>query len=117
MALEKTKVMASTRACLIGISKWEENALITDQPDRCNGQLTQEVALPNPPLPPQATGPQRNRYLFAEQPAPAQHIAHLEGCAALRIVLVTVPTGPQHHSIQGSGKATWVREQQMPSAP
>ena len=30
-------------------------------------------------------------YLIAEQPAPAPHLAHPEGCAALLIVLVTVP--------------------------
>ena len=29
-------------------------------------------------------------YLIAEQPAPAPHLAHLEGRAALRNVLVTV---------------------------
>ena len=33
----------------------------------------------------------RDRYVIAEQPAPAPHLAHPEGCAALRIVLVTVP--------------------------
>ena len=33
----------------------------------------------------------RDRYFIAEQPAPAPHLAHPEGCAALRIVLVTVP--------------------------
>jgi hypothetical protein len=31
------------------------------------------------------------RCFISEQPAPAPHLAHLEGCAALRIVLVTVP--------------------------
>ena len=30
-------------------------------------------------------------YFIAEQPAPAPHLAHPEGCAGLRIVLVTVP--------------------------
>ena len=30
-------------------------------------------------------------YFLAGQPAPATHLAHPEGCAALRIVLVTVP--------------------------
>ena len=30
-------------------------------------------------------------YLIAEQPAPAPHLAYPEGCAALRIVLLTVP--------------------------
>ena len=34
---------------------------------------------------------QRDWYFIAEQPAPAPHLAHPEGCAALRIVLVTVP--------------------------
>ena len=33
----------------------------------------------------------RDWYFIAEQPAPAPHLAHPEGCAALRIVLVTVP--------------------------
>ena len=33
----------------------------------------------------------RDWYRIAEQPAPAPHLAHPEGCAALRIVLVTVP--------------------------
>ena len=33
----------------------------------------------------------RDWYLSAEQPAPAPHLAHPEGCAALRIVLCTVP--------------------------
>ena len=33
----------------------------------------------------------RDWYFTAEKPAPAQHLAHPEGCAALRIVLVTVP--------------------------
>ena len=35
--------------------------------------------------------PLRDWYFIAEQPAPAPHLAHPEGCAALRIVLVTVP--------------------------
>ena len=36
--------------------------------------------------------PRLERLVFiAEQPAPAPHLAHPEGCAALRIVLVTVP--------------------------
>ena len=30
-------------------------------------------------------------YSVAEQPAPTPHLAHPKGCAALRIVLVTVP--------------------------
>ena len=30
-------------------------------------------------------------YFIAEQPARAPHLAHPEGCAALRIVLLTVP--------------------------
>jgi len=34
---------------------------------------------------------QRDWYDIAEQPAAAPHLAHPEGCAALRIVLVTVP--------------------------
>ena len=34
---------------------------------------------------------QRDWYFIAEQPAPAPHLAHPEECAALRIVLVTVP--------------------------
>ena len=33
----------------------------------------------------------RDWYFVAEQPAPAPHLAHPEGCAALRIVPVTVP--------------------------
>ena len=33
----------------------------------------------------------RDRCFIAEQPAPAPHLAHPKGCAALRIVLVTVP--------------------------
>ena len=33
---------------------------------------------------------QKDWYGIAEQPALAPHIAHPEGCAALRIVLVTV---------------------------
>ena len=36
-------------------------------------------------------GHSRDRYFIAEQPAPAPHLAHPEGYAALRIVLVTVP--------------------------
>ena len=36
-------------------------------------------------------GVERDWYFIAEQPAPAPHLAHPEGCAALRIVLVTVP--------------------------
>jgi len=32
----------------------------------------------------------RDWYVIAEEPAPAPHLAHPEGCAALRIVLVTV---------------------------
>ena len=34
---------------------------------------------------------ERDWYFIAEQPAPAPHLAQPEGCAALRIVLVTVP--------------------------
>jgi len=33
----------------------------------------------------------RDGHFIAEQPAPAPHLAHPEGCAALRIVQVTVP--------------------------
>ena len=33
----------------------------------------------------------RDWYFIAGQPAPAPHLAHPEGCAAVRIVLVTVP--------------------------
>ena len=33
----------------------------------------------------------RDWYFIAEQPAPAPHLAQPEGCAVLRIVLVTVP--------------------------
>jgi hypothetical protein len=33
----------------------------------------------------------RDWYFIAEQPAPAPRLAHPEGCAALRIVLLTVP--------------------------
>ena len=33
----------------------------------------------------------RDWYSIAEEPAPARHLAHAEGYAALRIVLVTVP--------------------------
>ena len=35
--------------------------------------------------------PTRDWYFIPEQQAPAPHLANLEGCAALRIVLVTVP--------------------------
>ena len=35
--------------------------------------------------------PQRDLYCIAEQLAPAPQLAHQEGCAALRIVQVTVP--------------------------
>ena len=34
---------------------------------------------------------QRDWYVIAEQPEPAPPLAHLEGCAALHIVLATVP--------------------------
>ena len=34
---------------------------------------------------------QRDWYCIAEKPAPAPHLAHPEGCAALRIVVVSVP--------------------------
>ena len=34
---------------------------------------------------------QRDQYFIAEEPAPAPHLAHPEGCAAMRIVLVNVP--------------------------
>ena len=34
---------------------------------------------------------ERDLYFCAEQPAPAPHLAHPEGCDALRILLVTVP--------------------------
>ena len=30
-------------------------------------------------------------FFLAEQPAPAPHLAHPEGCSALHIVLITVP--------------------------
>jgi len=33
----------------------------------------------------------RDRYFIAEEPAPAPHLARPKGCAALCIVLVTVP--------------------------
>ena len=35
-----------------------------------------------------AADPQRDWYFIAEQPAPAPHLAHPEGCAALHIVLL-----------------------------
>ena len=34
---------------------------------------------------------ERDWYFIAEQPAPAPHLAHPEGFAALRILLVTAP--------------------------
>ena len=34
---------------------------------------------------------QRDWYFIAEQPAPAPHLAHPRGCAALRIVLIAMP--------------------------
>ena len=34
---------------------------------------------------------ERSWCVIAKQPAPAPHLAHPKGCAALRIVLVTVP--------------------------
>ena len=37
------------------------------------------------------TPDERDWYLIAEQPAPAPHLAHPEGCAALCTELVTVP--------------------------
>ena len=40
---------------------------------------------------PEVTSVKRGWYSIAEQPAPAPHLAHPEGCAALRIVLVDVP--------------------------
>ena len=41
----------------------------------------------------------RDWYFITEQPAPAPHLAHPEGCAAIRIVLVTVPrpSSPERH--------------------
>ena len=43
------------------------------------------------PLHPPREAPPRDWCLIAEQPAPAPHLAHPEGCAALRIVRVPVP--------------------------
>ena len=40
-------------------------------------------------------------YLVAEKPAPAAHLAHPEGCAALRIVLVTAPCLPLLQAFSG----------------
>ena len=37
-----------------------------------------------------ASSAESDWYLIAEQPAPAPHLARPDGCAALRIVLVTV---------------------------
>ena len=37
---------------------------------------------------------------IVEQPAPAPHLAHPESCAALRIVLVTVPREDDHPQVQ-----------------
>jgi len=62
-------------ACLVGLAV----------PDTLNRPTTRRA----PPPVPQAHG--RDWYFIAEQPVPALHLAHLEGCAALRIVLVTVP--------------------------
>ena len=60
----------------------------------------------------------RDSYFIAEQPAPAPHLAHPEGCAALRIVLVTVPRvsrscehfpdGFDLHLLHGLGRP-WIR--------
>ena len=38
----------------------------------------------------QLRGLWRDWYVIAEQPAPAPHLAHPEGCDALRIVLITL---------------------------
>ena len=48
-------------------------------------------AVPMYPSGPMEPRVQRDWYFIAEQPAPETHVAHPEGCAALRIVLVTVP--------------------------
>ena len=45
-------------------------------------------------------------HFIAEQPAPAPHLAHPEGCAALCIVLVTVPRVSQPLLREFSG---WIR--------
>jgi len=36
-------------------------------------------------------------HFIAEQPAPAPHLAHLDGCAALRIVLIVLPREVSRH--------------------
>ena len=58
-------------------------------------------------------GVERDWCVIAEQPAPAPHLAHPEGCAALRIVLVTVPRVsrccehfPDGFGIRGEGGRT-----------
>ena len=56
--------------------------------DRCRAPVRHVVV---EQLPFEGRGIQRNWYFIAERPAPAPHLAHPEGCAALRIVLVTVP--------------------------
>ena len=43
-------------------------------------------------------------YFIAKQPAPAPHLAHPEGYAALRIVLVTVPRVSTRSTIGVSSK-------------
>ena len=61
---------------------------------------------------------QRDWYVIAEQPAPAPHLAHPEGCAALRIVLVTVPRVSRscEHFV-GVGTASRSRSGAKRSAP
>ena len=45
----------------------------------------------------------RDWYFIAEQPALAPHLARPEGCAALRIVLVTVPCVSRSHGHFSNG--------------
>ena len=70
----------------------------------------------------------RDWCLIAEQPTPTPHLAHSEECAALRLVLVTVPRGSRScenfldgfdlhllHLIQESHSST--SSQDQPASP
>ena len=74
---------ASPRGGLVGWPVWLVGLLAQAHPDRCQPDRYSVST--------DLCWSLRDGYVIAEQPAPAPHLAHPDGCAAPRILLVTLP--------------------------
>jgi len=78
-------------SCITRLKAQGPSSMTCNESKEAKGiQRPKRACHPASPAPATARHP-RDWYLTAEQPAPSPHLAHPEGCAALRIVLDAVP--------------------------